>query len=179
MAEWIKIQLRRLGVLAFPPDDDVEHVRDIEQSGMTEPILRAAVDYAIRTRTKFPAPAELRADADHVAPLARLDVPLPVRERVLEQPFTITIPEVGTVVSVTREWKYYCDDCSDTGWKSFWCGDAGTRRQPWIEFGKCERPQEHGAHEFVQHCACWASNPALIRKRDAVRKYSEPPQKVA
>lgn len=177
MAEWLKRQLRRLLVLPFPPADISEHEKAL--ADIPEPVMTAAVDYALRTRTKYPVPSELRADADHVAPLAVLDEPLPTRERALEQPFTITVPEVGTVISVTREWKYYDDRCSDTGWASWWCGPPQSRHLPWIPFGQCQRHGEHQAHEWVSRCECWASNPALIRKREAIRKYSEAPNRVA
>ena len=168
-------RLRPLGAVSDEFKDGYwEALRDIPPR-----VFEAAIGYALKTRAWFPKPAELRADADHVAPLAVLDAPLPVQTRELEQPFTITIPEAGIVKSITREWVYYCDACSDTGWMSFWCGAPDARRQTWIVLGRCARPQAHGPHEYVQHCACWASNPALVRKREAMRKYAAEPQKVA
>lgn len=187
MAEWLRRQLRRLLVLPFPPDDISEHERAL--SDIPEPVLTAAVDYALKTRTRYPVPSELRMDVDHVRPQAEPPAPQEDRSIELAQPFTITVPEVGTILSVTREWRYYCEDCSDLGWMSFWCGEVTVQvdgqaqivpgYKPWMVLGKCQRDGKHYAHEYVQHCRCYESNPALIRKREAQRKYSEAPQKVA
>ena len=185
MAEWLKTQLQRLGVLRFPPDDIAEHERAL--ADIPEPVMTAAIDYALRTRTTFPMPSELRLDVDHVRPTAEPQEPAEDRSVELDQPFTITVPEVGTILSVTWEWRYYCEDCSDIGWMAFWCGDVTVQvdgvatmtpgYKPWMVMGKCQRDGKHYAHEYVQHCRCYASNPHLIRKREAQRKYAEPPQK--
>jgi hypothetical protein len=90
----------------------------------------------------------------------------------------VTVPGAGTIVSVSREWKYYDERCSDTGWASWWCGPPeDKRRAPWMELARCDRRGDHGPHEWVSRCACYASNPALVRRRDAVRQYAEPSQK--
>lgn len=175
--EFFDDQMARLAVLRFPPADMDAHygaLRDIPAD-----VLDAAVSHALKTRRDFPVPAELRADADHVAPSVRpviADDEEP-RDVPLAQPFTITVPEVGTLISVTREWKYYDERCSDIGWASWWCGEGS--RYPWMPKAKCGRRGEHDPHEWVDHCACYETNPALVRKREAQRKYSDNPQKVA
>jgi hypothetical protein len=39
----------------------------------------------------------------------------------------------------------------------------------------CERRQAHAQHEWVGHCACWESNPDLVRKRAHQRTYAKEP----
>jgi hypothetical protein len=109
-----------------------------------------------------------------------LDVPLPTQTRELDKPVVFELPE-GLKLHITHEFNYCCDACSDTGWASYWCGDRKEKdkRYPWMPFGHCGRQGVHGNHEYVQRCMCYASNPVLIRKREAQRKYSEPPQKAA
>jgi hypothetical protein len=83
----------------------------------------------------------------------------------LVKPVTIEAPHLTKPLTITREWTYYCERCSDTGWASFWCGDM-THKKPWQGIGKCQRSEEHSAHEYVAHCACWDSNPAVLKKRE-------------
>lgn len=165
-------QMTRLLGLRFAPVDLVTHwegLRDLPAEA-----LERAVSRAQTTRIDFPTPAELRQDAD----LSRVRETEPSEDRamVLELPFEVVVPGAGTVVSVTREWRYYDERCADTGWASWWCGEAShVRRAPWSEAQPCERRGDHEAHEWVGQCACWASNPALVRKREAQRAYAEAP----
>ena len=176
--EFFDRQMTRLSVLRFPPADIDEHfeaLRDIQAD-----VFDAAVSHALKTRRDFPVPAELRADADHVAVSMRQVVVDEVREVPLVEPFTVTVPEVGTVISITREWKYYDERCHDSGWAAWWGGDVSAPGwKPWYEASRCDRRQDHGPHEWVGHCACYDSNPALVRKREAQRKYAASPQKVS
>lgn len=151
-------------------------------------VFEAAVTHALKTRVWFPKPAELRRDADHVAVTVRPVPAVEQRATELAQPFTITIPQIGSVVSVQREWKYYCDKCHDGGWESVWCGSRAVvlredtlfeLAKPWQESMRCDRRNEHGTHEWVRRCSCWETNPALVRKRESQRKYAETPGKVA
>jgi hypothetical protein len=83
------------------------------------------------------------------------------------------------VLGLKRVWKYYCDECSDTGWFTFWChGEArhgeefpAAVRRPWIEMDRpCDRHSKpHGAHEWVAECACASSNPDVQRRRERER----------
>lgn len=173
---WFDGQMARLTALKGSAADIDSHWEAL--SDLPGDVFAAAVGHALRTREWFPVPAELRADADHVAVRVRVAVPDEARDVPLEQPFTITVPAAGKVVSVTREWKYYDERCNDTGWASWWCGERPAGRQPWMLDGRCERRGEHGGHEWVGRCMCWDSNPALVRKREAQRKYAEEPQKV-
>lgn len=166
--QWFDQQMARLCGLRFAPSETDTHWEAL--CDLPDAVLQSAVTRAQKTRVNFPTPVELRQDADQVAtPVA----PPEDRSMSLLQPFTITVPRAGTVVSVTREWKYYDDRCSDLGWVSCWCGPIETRRVAWMELSRCERRGDHDPHEWVSRCPCTESNPALVRKRNAVRKYAE------
>lgn len=173
-ADFFDGQMARLAVLRFAPAEIDGHREAL--ADLPTDVLEAAVSHALRTRTHFPVPAELRADADCVAVRPSMTPDLG-RENILQQPFTITIPQIGTVVSVTKEWQYCCEDCSDCGWMTWWCGSPAPK--PWMQTSRCERYWEHPGHEFVKHCACYMTNPSLVRKRDAQRRYSEAPKRAA
>ena len=92
----------------------------------------------------------------------------------LAEPFAITVPGAGKIIPVTREWKYYCERCSDSGWASWWCGPEDHReRRPWWSVARCERRGEHAPHEWVGKCACFDSNPALVKRREREQKFAE------
>ena len=177
---WFDQQMARLSGLRFAPaetDTHWEALQDVPGS-----VLEVAVGRAAKTRSEFPTPVELRQDADQVAHFARPVEPAEDRSTPLEQPFTITVPEVGKVVSITREWSYYCETCSDAGWESMWCGypavtlkngEIRTLAKPWQAQRICDRRGPHMPHEWVQKCACSDTNPALVRKRDAMQKFAE------
>jgi hypothetical protein len=164
-------QMQRLTGLRFPPADMRTHweaLRDLSASA-----LEAAVSHAQKTRAEFPTPVELRQDADIAArpPIGQdtdrgVDLPVP-RE--------VPIPSAGLTVRMTREWRYYCDRCSDCGWESLWCGDEA-QSKPWQMSWDCGRHGDHAAHEWVRKCSCWETNPALIRKRENQRKYADAAQ---
>lgn len=178
-AEFFERQIERLKPLGAASDEFKDAYWDALHD-LPADVFDAAISHALKTRTWFPKPAELRIDADTVAPLVRPPLPDEDRSRLLDEPFTVTLPDVGTLVSVTREWKYYDERCSDSGWASWWCGDPTDRRRaPWMEIGRCDRHGEHGPHEYVTRCACWESNPALVRKRANQQRYAEKPGKAA
>lgn len=170
-------QMNRLEPLGRPSEGAMDGYFDALKD-IPADVFDAAITHALKTRAWFPKPAELRVDADKVAASVRPVVDEDVREVPLAQPFTISIPEAGTIVSVTREWKYYCDRCSDCGWASWWCGSTTVAR-PWYERSKCQRHGDHDPHEWVGRCACYETNPALVRRREALKKYADSPQKVA
>ena len=139
-------------------------------------LLEMAVDHALRTRTWFPTPAEVLTDCDAVRTRAREPEPeQPMVDLADAEIRTITNPFDGRVVKirVVRDWKYYCDDCDDTGQKLWWCGDRATCRWPWVESSNCGKRSGHAPHDFMQRCSCWYSNPALITKRARDAKYSD------
>lgn len=166
---WFREQMTRLMGLRFAPADLTTHWEAL--SDVPEAVLTAAVTRAQRTRADFPTPNELRADADIVAPSSRELEPVENRAVPLDQPFTITVPGAGTVLSVTREWKYYHDACGDLGWVSWWCGEESPT--PWMRVARCERVIEHAPHEWSAKCSCFDSNPALVRKRESQRRYAD------
>lgn len=172
--ETFNVQMDRLAGLRFRPADLTTHWEALHE--IPDAVLEAAVTRAQRTRSEFPTPVELRQDADQVAHHAQPIAPPEDRSAPLAEPFTITVPEVGTIVSITREWNYYCDTCSDGGWDSVWCGDEkAPQRKPWHELRICDRRGKHDPHEWVRRCVCYDTNPALVRKRDAQQKYAEKP----
>ena len=168
---WFDGQMARLGGLRFPPADLLTHWEALQD--MPDGALEAAVTRSQKTRVDFPTPADLRQDAD----LAYRPAVDDVEDRAVEldEPVTFTVPQTGQTVTVTREHRYYCERCSDTGFASEWCGEDAPQRKPWMEFGNCGRYGAHGNHELVSQCACWESNQALVRKREAQRKYAEAP----
>ncbi|HWO88897.1 MAG TPA: hypothetical protein VNL98_07080 [Gemmatimonadales bacterium] len=147
---WFRDALKRLMGLKFPPVDLATHwegLRDLPPAS-----VQAAVSRAARECDEFPSPQMLRAFAAASEPRLGLDED---RSRPLAEPRAIVVPQAGVTLPVTREWTFYCDTCEDTGWASFHCG--GTEA--------CGRDRAHAAHAYVQHCACWDSNPAVRRKR--------------
>jgi hypothetical protein len=188
-------QLARLAVLRdAPPDGEEGKSRPIDEwlaslADLPDGVLEAAVAHALRTRVFFPRPAELRADADaavfqlrpQMAPTLDRD-----RERALPQPFEVTIPVPGRepiALYITREWKYDCTVCGDTGWAEFWCGPHGAALAPgqraWLPVQLCNRRREHGAHAYAAPCACRETNPTLLRHAAAqATRYAEEPAAV-
>lgn len=177
---WFDGQMARLLGLRFPPADLDTHWEALRD--MPAAVLEAAITRAGRTRSDYPTPNEIRQDADIVATVVAVLEPAEDRAVALDNPFSITVPGAGTVVSIAREWRYYCDTCSDTGWDSVWCGDRFLGKvevaKPWQPSMQCDRRGEHGVHEWVRRCVCYDTNPALVRKRAAVQKFAEEPAKV-
>lgn len=173
------VQIGRLIVLKGWPDDVEEYWAAL--SDVPPDVFSAAVDHALKTRTWFPVPAELRADCDAVKARVRPqesvypdaeDLPEP---RVMEIPNPLGGPPLR--VTLTREWKHDCWGCFDTGWASRWCGPAEQAR-PWQTSTHCGRRREHAAHEFVERCACLEWNPTIRRRKEAGAKYSQSAEKV-
>lgn len=171
-------EMARLYGLRFAPGDTETHWEALQDVPLV--VLKAAIGHAQRTRVEFPTPYELRQDADIVKAHVAVEEPLPSQETALAEPkhFLLKndLSEVARTVTVTREWTYYCDDCSDTGMRSYHCGTQakvnGVDRQPWLVTRQCDRRGEHGGHEWAGRCQCWDTNPALIRKRENQAKYA-------
>jgi hypothetical protein len=165
-------QMTRMMGLKFAPSDLLTHWEAL--SDVPAAVLAEAVSRAQKTRSDFPSPVELRQDCDAVAHLVRFEAPEDDCGVDLPQPFTVTVPGAGTVISITREWRYYCDDCEDAGMRSMWCGEPVENvTKLWQMRISCDRTKEHAPHEFVAQCACWDTNRALIRKREAQQKYAD------
>ncbi len=168
------LSIARLSLLRGAPDDADGHFSAL--SDIPADVFDRAVTHAVRTRTFFPVPAELRVDADSVSarpmpePKPQYVRPATAEKRFIRNPFT----KVDHVVYVDRELEYDCENCNDTGVESFFCGKLGERRNDWVERRTCDRRHPHASHEWMARCGCWEFNPTLKRRREAQRvKYSE------
>lgn len=169
----------RLSLLRGAPDDGDVHFAALKD--IPADVFDAACEHALRTRTFFPVPAELRMDAD--ATRRRPSFSEPERAPVYLAPVTHVIknPFGGkdVTVIVDRDWKRDCDRCSDIGMRSWWCGAEPSRRFPDSPVQMCGRRGEHPAHEWVDRCDCVSWNPTIRRARAAQdTKYAHEPEKV-
>lgn len=173
-------QMGRLIVLKGWPDSVDEYFPVL--TDIPDDLFPDAVTHALRTRTWFPAPAEVRADCDVVRrsrPVSSLpaphveDLPGGGRDVLIANPFG----GAPLRLKVTRDWKHDCDDCRDTGWSSRWCGE-GRSDQPDVKLSPCGRRFEHRPHEWVDKCPCADWNPTIRRRKDAQTKYTQAPEKV-
>jgi hypothetical protein len=159
-------QMKRLAGLKFPPATMETHYAVLGSLALD--VLSEGVTVAQREVDEFPSPAALLQFAyrvkDRVEPLPELD-----KEGPLTSPFTIPL-QGGKVLQIKREWHYYCEDCSDSGWASFWCGEPTPRRAPWMGISKCQREREHLPHEFVVECRCNHSNPAILKRKESMAR---------
>ena len=176
-ADYFEKQIERLRPLGAVSDQFKDGYWDALKD-IPADVFDAAVSHALKTRSWFPKPAELRIDADAVWRTVR---PVPAEEdrgTDLPAPVSVGVLPDGTPIPVQhRVWKYYCDDCEDQGWASFWCGEIGPARKPWQMLMPCDRTKPHMPHEWVKHCHCYETNPALVRKREAFKKYAEAPRR--
>lgn len=167
-------QMDRIGGLRFRPADLTSHWEALQS--LPDVVLEAAVARAQRTRSEFPTPAELLVDADlvarHVNPVG------PDEDRGVDLPGPVLIGRLpnGTPIYQERTWKYYCDDCEDSGMRSFWCGDEPSSRYPWLQVRRCHGPKcklTQYAHDWSERCTCWDTNPKLVKDRERAQKYAE------
>lgn len=177
---FFETQMARLVGLKFRPAELDTHWEALQD--LPPDALEAAVTRAQRTRVDFPTPYELRQDADlSRAAVAVLDAP--DQSSPLSSPRTIEVanPFGGEDLHlrIDREWHYYCDTCHDTGWDSTaWCGDPkNPSRKPWQAPRTCDRRGAHAPHDWARHCACWDTNPALVKKRKDAERYAADPPK--
>lgn len=165
-------ELDRLHGLPFPPSDYQTHWEGLRD--MPKDALARAVGKAARACERFPAPAELRALADSQRPTLAV-VPRPTT--VLAEPVVFADPRLPAPITIDREWRYYCDDCSDTGRESVWCDrheGSSVTKKPWHRVEQCSMEAcRYYPHEWVRRCGCWYTNPALTRKRLDQAKYAE------
>jgi hypothetical protein len=174
-----KREVDRLRGLPFAPADYQTHwlgLRDLPLD-----VLAFAVTRAARVCERFPTPAELRTLAD-TRPAAMTSAP-DQRARPLDTPVVITPPFLSKPITLDREWRYYCEDCSDGGMVSLWCDRADgsaaglqkphATQKPWQIVEQCARVECPYPHEWVRECACIFTNPAIARKREAQARYAE------
>lgn len=160
-------EIARLGVLRGVPGDVVEYFAALED--IPDERFTLAVNHALKTRSWFPTPAELRADCDAV----HVVTPTTFESYVQDVPgggrdVTITNPFTGQTITlhVTREWKCDCADCADSGWREMQCPTE-----------HCGRRFDHDAHPYVVRCHCIDWNPTLKRHKEGQAKYSQPAAK--
>jgi hypothetical protein len=161
-------EMSRLSGLKFAPATMQTHWEALRN--LPVELLQAAVTKAQDECSEFPSPKMLKIFADQVRPRV---IPIPQEpdwSTPLPTPKQIVVPKVGTIIPVTREWSYYCDECSDMGMRSYWCDDAPSPRYPWLQLARCGRrggPEAaHYAHEWADKCPCAATNPAVLRRRE-------------
>src|SRR5262245_43707708 len=153
--KWFIRRLQILESLKFAPASMSLHwlaLRDVNEAD-----LQHAVERAARECDEFPSPKMLRVfiTEKHAHAIA----PQPEdRSTAATTPRAFTVPNVSTPVNITREWRYYCLVCNDSGWINHWCGSEAPQK-PWLVRRTCERRGEHGSHEWVRLCPCVARNP--------------------
>lgn len=167
-------QMKRLLGLKFAPADLTTHWEALQD--IPDAILAEAVTIAAKDCIDFPAPKQIREFADRVRARAAAVSVEEDRGVELPEPVELGTLETGLRIVAKREWRYYCGDCSDSGWRSVWCGDRDRRDEqgtilqvyanPWQESGHCGRRGEHGPHEFVVVCPCASHNPDIIRRKE-------------
>jgi hypothetical protein len=154
--------LSRLLALPFPPPHTEAHWESLRN--VREDVFSAAVSEAAALYDAFPTPRQLLACVA-AAERRRAELgPAPDQSAPLDEPVYFEVPNYGKL-KITREWKYFCEDCSDSGWRTYNCG-AVTRPKPDTIGVACERTIDHAPHEWVGRCACAESNPEVIRKRE-------------
>lgn len=167
---WFDQQMGRMSALRGFPADTNGHFEVL--AAVDTVLLDEAVGQALKTRSWFPTPAELLHDIDAIKPRQTWRAPVgPVDASRVR--YETIVSKFGTLrIKVDRDWLYKCDRCTDTGQASWWCGPVNVRYAEWMEFSDCGRQGEHVGHEWVSRCACWASNPELIRKREMQAQYA-------
>jgi hypothetical protein len=162
MPAWFRAQMARMVGLRFVPQDLRTHWEGL--SDIPEALLEAAVSEAQRKCHNFPTPWQVRTFADQAR---RVVCPVPPDEdRTVPLPAPMVIGHLptGRPIVALRTWRYYCEDCSDSGLRTYWCGPPEGGR-PWLTRLDCGRSFEHAAHEWVKACACAASNPDVQRRK--------------
>ena len=151
-------------VLRNPPADVSAYVELLAAADVVE--LERGVTLALKNRTFFPVPSELFTDCELARP-TRTWAP-PITKPSEGETFTHHIPNPfggkGITITVDRNWKYNCADCGDHGWLSMWCGGLAPKEHQFS--AACGRRNDHTAHEWAQHCACWFSNPDVVARRE-------------
>jgi hypothetical protein len=154
--------MKRLMGLKFAPSELTTHWEALRDLTAVE--LDAAVARAQKESDEFPSPRMLRAFVDEFR--ARQLVSEEDQSRAIPvEPTTFEVPHVGLTIPITREWRYYCDECSDTGVRSFCCGAGESSRWPWMRVERCARRKAHADHEWVEPCPCAETNPDVQRKK--------------
>ena len=178
--EFFVDQMQRMAGMRYAPTNFNAHFEALHT--LEEHVLEAAVLRAITSLEEFPSAKQLLVFADVVRPSL---VPIPAldltRETPLPQPVTFATSADSPVqgsVTVRRLWRYYCQDCNDSGWQAIWCrGNVDApqsvldTRKPWHDVAQqCDRSKEHYAHEWSRKCHCVDHNPAVLRRKEQARQ---------
>jgi hypothetical protein len=167
-------QIGRLIVLKGWPDSVEEYFPALND--VPDQVFSRACDHALKTRTWFPVPAELRADCDVVRPRTQAANPAPsYRDLQTATTMEIANPFGGPAITVkvVRDWRHDCETCSDTGWASRFCGPTDDAKDG-QQVGRCGLKHEHRSHEWVETCSCLDWNPTIRRRKEAAMSYSQP-----
>lgn len=167
--EQFDVQLGRLLILKGTPADIEEYfpaLTDIDVEVFSE-----ACSYALKTRTWFPVPSELRSDCDVVrVRVKRIESNPEPSYRELDEAPTAEIRNpfggASIFVKVVRDWTHDCETCRDTGWSMRDCPETA-----------CGRRFTHGGHTFAEKCVCIEWNPTIRRRKEAQMKYSQTAEK--
>jgi len=146
--------LKRLG-RAFGKDLDAELVGDYwdDLKGYSWPLVERALSQVRQSSRYWPRPVViLDACIEEARKGGHYTTAMPVD----------TKDEHGNPVRV-----YACDVCEDTGFeRGLVCDGYGVCHIR----GCSDQGSEHEPHGFTRRCACRATNPVLMRERDATRR---------
>lgn len=166
--EVMDLQLGRLVMLRGMPGDTDDYFAALQD--VDDVVFAAACDHALKTRTWFPVPAELRADCDAVRhAVRRLESDDEPQYRELHKPVVFewaspTDPMLKLRIPITRDWRHNCETCRDSGMASRQCSES-----------HCGRRFQHPDHGYVEPCACVEWNPTIRRRKEAAMRYAQPP----
>lgn len=156
----------RLAGLKFKPVNLRTHWEAL--ADLTPLELSEAIEQAQRECEEFPSPKMIRMFVDQFR--SRISIPDEDWSRATPiEPKEIRFPD-GRVIRITHEWRYYCEDCNDTGSRVNWCGSSPSTRRPWLQVFSCERKGDHGEHEWTDACPCAATNPDVQRKKQRAQQ---------
>jgi len=173
-------ELGRLACLRFPPIDLDGHYAGLKDIPLAD--FQRAVTLALKSRSEFPTVAELLNDADASNRKPSTVIPFPQSVE-LETPIKVKLPwtytdkerkafqkthgrEPNTHLSITHERAPSdCEACNDSGWEEFQC--PGDHR---CGMSSCATTKYQ--HGYAKKCACWDTNPVLIREREQKRQYA-------
>lgn len=168
---FFKDEMARMNGLRFVPSSLDTHWEGLSE--LPDDVLHRAVGRAVRTRDEFPTPRQLREDADAVGAPIRPEedrsVPLP-------EPVDLGALPTGYRIRATHDWTYTCDDCNDSGVRSFWCGREPSERYPWMSVAECALPncrKTKYAHEWATACHCAEYNPVVKARKERNAHYAE------
>jgi hypothetical protein len=147
-------------------DTYFSHLKDVPIETLQE-----ATGTLIKSAKFFPSVGEIRTSCDRVHDSSF-------------QSFSVPAVAPGGLLENTdpRLW-YACVTCQDSGWASYWCRGSvdASPRHPSQYLGErscgsaaCARlgPKGYG-HEFMVRCACFPTNPTIVKRLAARKSYAD------